>query len=151
MVKPSSRPSGRSELSAFGNSAPNQDINRVYPVDAIRPGERLGDMGPSAPAPLEVLQGMNSGIPNHLVSPGVQDRPISGVPSYQIDATTPQVFEVVQTSAVMSEPNPQAQIVDELKRGTRVQVIGKHQDWLQLRSLAGRIGFIRRMDVVPIN
>ena len=64
-------------------------------------------------------------------------------------AAEPGSYEVIRPTAVFAEPSGSSRRVSDIKKGTRVTVVGSAGDWLEVRSKHGNPpGFIRRDDAM---
>jgi SH3 domain-containing protein len=63
-------------------------------------------------------------------------------------AASPSRFEVVENSYVRNEPSDKAQVVATLRPGTRIQLVRRAGDYLQVRSLGQEAirGYVHRED-----
>mgnify|MGYP001558600682 FL=1 len=61
----------------------------------------------------------------------------------------PGSYEVIRPTAVFAEPSDSSRRVSNIKKGTRVTVVGSAGEWLEVRSKHGNPpGFIRRDDAM---
>lgn len=122
---------------AAPNSKPKNNSLPPPKVDADRLARtRVEDLGTTPP-----------------VREGHNDRALDGSPlrSYEVEQfPEPLNYKIIARTQVMSAPSVVAASLAQLEPDAKVQVVSRMGRWLELRSLAGRRGFIYAQDAVQI-
>ncbi len=110
---------------------------------------KVEDLGQTR-APSRVQRGRDGRMygPPPTSARGLDGGAVQGVEVTQF--SEPELYRTVTATAVLEAPSVLAQSVERLDANARIQVVSKMGQWLELRSTAGKRGYIFAQDAVRI-
>ena len=95
-----------------------------------------------ADASADILFGGGSQVKNSVA-------PITNAGPTRQNFSGHRVFRILARTKILTQPNYQTDVIGMLSPGERVSAEAMVENWLQIRSTSGRVGFIFAQDAEP--
>ena len=160
LPRPAASPPSTDELASLDNPKKEPPVN-PQKIPLLDP-KKLDHMTtsevepPSNPNSVEPSgkrrESIQPGLPNFGGPPDPNGKTLDGSPlqSYPVERlTNPEVYKTITDTNVLAAPSLLSETIARLPVDTSVQVVSHMGQWLELRSVGGKRGFIYSQNAVP--